>query len=67
MAIKQAPLLDSEDIFLSDILRGYKYWKKRIAELEKDQRDVTKEKEYAEAYRLLLNQFTHIEKQQQTE
>jgi hypothetical protein len=39
---------DAESEFLTELLDGYKKWK------------AVNEKEYAEAYRVLLNQFTSI-------
>lgn len=55
---------DSEDIFLSSVLKQYTFWKKKVAEIEKNRGDSGKEKDYAEAYRLLLNQFSHIEEKE---
>jgi hypothetical protein len=53
---------DHEDIFLSDALRGYTFWKGEAAKLKQAGQDATQVEEYAEAYRLLLNRFTIIEK-----
>lgn len=56
--------VDSEDVFLNDVLERYTYWKRIASEKEKEKIDATKEKEYAEAFRLLLNQFSKIEEKE---
>lgn len=42
---------DNEDEFLKEVLAGYTKWKAKG------------EKEYAEAYQILLNKFSQIEKE----
>lgn len=53
---------DNEAIFLSEALRGYNYWKSEAAALEGAGHRSAREKEYAEAYQVILHTFTKIEK-----
>ena len=52
----------NEDIFLAELLRGKTEWTKIALQLEASGKASAKEKEYAEAYRVLLHKFTEIEK-----
>lgn len=54
--------MDNEDIFLKNALENFTFWKQKIAELEQAGKDASKEKEYAQAFRIQLNAFT-IEKE----
>jgi hypothetical protein len=51
-------MMDSEDLFFKEVSQKYAFWKGKASELEKNKKDATKERNYAEAYRLLLNQFS---------
>ncbi len=59
---KERKYTDSEDIFLTDALEKYKFWKARAMELKNDGKDSSREEEYAEAYRILLNRFSVVDK-----
>ena len=52
---------DNEDIFLNEVLQGHGRWKAAAAEKKSGGEDPTKELEYAEAYRVLLNKFSQLE------
>jgi hypothetical protein len=52
----------NEDIFLAELLKGKTEWTKIAMQLESAGKACAKEKEYAEAYRVLLHKFTEIEK-----
>lgn len=56
--ILPAPIVDNEDLFLSELLAGHRRWKGKAAEAKLQGKDDTREKEYAEAYRVLLNEFS---------
>jgi hypothetical protein len=54
---------DSELVFLSELLNGYKYWK-ALAEIRtRANMKADREHSYADAYRVLLNRFTVMEVQ----
>ncbi len=55
--------LDNEDLFLETALQNYTFWKAKVTEIEKAGKDATREKEYAEAFRLQLHGFTMTDEQ----
>jgi len=50
--------MDNEDIFLKNAVDNYTFWKGKIKELEQAGKDASKEKEYAQAFKVQLNAFT---------
>lgn len=50
---------DNEDLFLSELLRSYAFWKGEAA--KRKEAGGGREEDYAEAYKILLNKFTQIE------
>jgi hypothetical protein len=50
--------MDNESRFLKNALDNYMHWKAEIAVLEKAGKDASKEKEYAEAFKIQLHGFT---------
>lgn len=52
---------DSESLFLTEMLNGYSYWKKEAAKLKEKGEDPSRTLEFAEAYRLLLYNFSKVE------
>jgi hypothetical protein len=53
--------VDDETIFLSDVLRDYTFWKKKIREYDDAGKDTKKVKLFAEVYKTALNEFTKEE------
>lgn len=53
---------DSQDIFLTDVLEKFKFWKAKAKELRKENRNAELEEEYAEAYQMLLTNFSNPDK-----
>ena len=52
---------ENEDTFLSEALKNYIFWKKKALELQKADKDATKEIEYSKVYKAQLNAFTSNE------
>lgn len=61
-AARQENKLDNEDIFLAECLRAYTHWKGEATRLKAEGKESELEVDYAEAYRVLINKFTVIEK-----
>ena len=56
-----------EDIFLTNALDNYRFFKAQSERLRTAGKDPAMCDQYAEAHCLLLNRFTYIEPQEQTE
>jgi hypothetical protein len=54
--------MDSEDIFLAEMIRAKAFWSQRAKEMDKKGHNNELELAYAEFYKLGINQFTVIEK-----
>ena len=54
--------MDSEDLFLAELIRAKAFWTSRAKELKEKGHDVERELAYAEYYKLGINQFSVIEK-----
>ena len=54
--------MSDEDLFLAELIRAKASWGIRAKEAEKQGQNNDRLKEYAEAYKLLINQFTIIDK-----
>lgn len=52
----------NEAIFLTDVLTKYNFWSAEAERMKDAGKDAKMELQYAEAYRLLLNKFTEINK-----
>lgn len=50
--------MNDEDIFLTELMEQKAYWGIRSAELEKAGKDATQVKEFAEAYKVMIYNFT---------
>lgn len=53
---------DNEDLFLNDCLGNYSYWKGEAARLSAEGKKFDLEADYAEAYKVMINRFTAIDK-----
>jgi hypothetical protein len=49
-------------LFLSNLLRDVTFWREMAAELRKGGQDFEHALEYAEAYQILLHNFSEVEK-----
>lgn len=50
---------DYEAIFLKNAIDNFTYWKDVVKKLEKAGKDATREKEYAQAFKVQINAFTN--------
>lgn len=58
--------IDNEDRFLAELIAGKARWGKIASELQKEGKPNEREKEYAEAYKVLINNFSAVEKPAET-
>ena len=54
--------MDSENLFLTELIRAKTFWTKRAADLKEKGHNNDNELAYAEFYKLGINRFTEIEK-----
>ncbi len=54
--------MESEDILLTELIKAKTFWVKRAKEMKDKGHDVSKELQYAEFFKLGINQFTIIDK-----
>ncbi len=52
---------DSNHVFLSELLNNHTYWKQKAEKVRRIGGTGEKEEEYAQAYLLLLHQFTKVD------
>lgn len=57
--------MDSEDLFLAELIRAKAFWSQRAKEMDKKGNNNEHELAYAEFYKLGIHQFTLIEKSDQ--
>lgn len=50
--------MSNEDKFLHELIAGKARWTNEASRLARESRDNTKETEYAQAYKLLINKFS---------
>jgi hypothetical protein len=60
--ITMSEYMDSEDIFLQEMVSRKAFWTAKAKELEVQKKDNTREKDYANYYRLGINQFSNDDK-----
>jgi len=53
--------IDNEDKFLAELIAGKARWARIANELQKEGKPNEREKEYSEAYKVLINKFSEIE------
>ena len=61
MAQMQIQFEDNESLFLRIAIENFTMWKLKVSELETAGKDASKEKDYAEAFKIQIHGFTSNE------